>query len=81
MATCRLCKKYSDEGSMLKYGTRHYAHGRCYLAAGKSLDHLHDWQIRNLPAMALKEFGLLDHPRVVAVTEQINAELASKEVA
>ncbi len=75
MATCRLCKEYGSESGMLKYGTRHYAHGRCYIAAGKPLDALHDWQIRNLPAMALKEFGLLNHPKVIAVTALINAEI------
>lgn len=75
MATCRLCKGYDDASRLLKYGTRHYAHPRCYFAAGRSIDGLHEWQIRNIPYLVLKEFGVLKHPRVVALTEKINAEL------
>lgn len=78
MAACRLCKTYGDVGSMLKYSTRHYAHPACWLAAGRSIDELHDWQIRTMPALLLKQYGLLDHPRVVAITKQINAELEAE---
>ncbi len=76
MATCRLCKKYDDESRMLKYSTRHYAHPDCYFAAGKSIDRLHEWQIRNIPYLVLKNRGLLEHPRVIALTAKINAEIA-----
>jgi len=64
--TCRFCKKSSlDSGDdMVKYGTRAYAHFKCYLDAGKTLDPLHAWQVGQFPYMLLKERGLLEHPKV-----------------
>jgi hypothetical protein len=55
--TCRFCD--DRDQSMVKYGVRHYAHYRCYLDAGKSLDDLHPWQARQFPYRLLKERGLL----------------------
>lgn len=81
MAVCRLCKAHAREAELLKYGTRHYAHAKCWLAAGRSIDDLQDWQIRGIPALLLKRYGLLDHPRVVAITSQIVAELEAAQVA
>jgi hypothetical protein len=56
--TCRFCSDRNQ--SMVKYGTRHYAHFKCYLDAGKSLSDLHAWQLRSFPYFLLKERGLLD---------------------
>lgn len=57
-STCRFCGETADHGRMVQYGVRHYAHFNCYLDAGKSLDGLHDWQIRKFPFRLLKERGL-----------------------
>jgi len=58
---CRFCKKLSFDGDgMVKYGTRHYAHFECYLAAGKPLSALRDWQVIQFPHRLLKDRGLLD---------------------
>lgn len=60
MSVCRFCKRDEhDHNTLVKYGTRHYAHRRCYLTAGKSLADLHDWQIALFPMQLLKDFGLL----------------------
>lgn len=78
---CRFCKKHDDDDRLLKYGTRHYAHADCFFgSSGRPfpLDDLHDWQIRNVPYLILKKYGLLTHPRVVAITKQIDAEIAAK---
>ena len=62
---CRFCKQMSPDGDgLVKYGVRHYAHFKCYLDAGKSLDDLHDWQVGQFPYRLLKERGLLDHPKL-----------------
>jgi len=68
MNTCRFCNgaEYSDaQIRMVKYGVRHYAHFKCYLEAGKSLDDLHSWQVREFPYRLLKEHGLLKHPKLM----------------
>jgi hypothetical protein len=59
--TCRFCKKadWEDARPMVKYGVRHYAHGECYLRAGKPLAALSDYQVGKLPYFTLKELGLL----------------------
>lgn len=54
---CRFCD--SRDQSMVKYGVRHYAHFRCYLDAGKTLDQLPAWLVRKFPYALLKERGLL----------------------
>lgn len=58
MSTCRFCR--GQEGSMVKYGVRHYAHGRCGLQAqGEAFfDNLTDWQCTQFPYFAAKDFGL-----------------------
>jgi hypothetical protein len=70
---CRFCKKSTLESSndMVKYGTRHYAHFRCYLDAGKTLDQLSVWKVGLFPYFLLKEKGLLDHPQVKAAQQLI----------
>jgi hypothetical protein len=45
---------------MVKYGTRHYAHFKCYLDAGKTLDSLPAWRVAEFPFFLLKERGLLE---------------------
>jgi len=60
--TCRFCKQW--HGNMIQYATRHYAHFHCYLDAGKSLDDLHSWQVRQFPYFLLKNRDLLNHPKL-----------------
>ena len=60
--TCRFCD--NPDQSMVKYSVRHYAHFRCFLDAGKTLDDLHSWQVRQFPFLLLKERGLLNHPKL-----------------
>lgn len=63
---CRGCGKhefgsYSDTG-MVKYGVRHYIHGGCAVKKWGTdvLDMVPRAFWRYLPALALKEIGLLD---------------------
>lgn len=62
MSTCRFCDNWQDQG-MVKYGTRHYAHFKCYLDAGKLVDDLSAWQLSQFPYRLLKERGLLEQVR------------------
>lgn len=63
MSNCRFCDDWRDQ-RMVKYGARHYAHFKCYLDAGKTLDELPAWKVGEFPYRLLKERGLLDHPKV-----------------
>jgi hypothetical protein len=68
---CRFCDNWRDQG-LVKYGTRHYAHFRCYLDAGKSLDRLASWQLEEFPYFLLKERGLLERVKErIAETRRI----------
>lgn len=58
--SCQFCRKSADTDDLVKYGVRHYAHFGCYLEAGKSLDDLHAWQVRQFPFKLLRERGLLE---------------------
>jgi hypothetical protein len=62
---CRRCGETSfcPEEDMIRYGTRHWMHKRCYIVAGKPLDALSDRQLAELPYFALKDAGLLDYVR------------------
>jgi len=64
---CRFCDNWRDQG-LVKYGTRHYAHYRCYLDAGKPLSALPKWQVGEFPYFLLKERGLL--PQAEALIAQ-----------
>ena len=55
--SCRFCD--DPDQAMVKYGVRHYAHFKCDLDAGKSLNKLPDWQKHKFPYQLLKERGLL----------------------
>lgn len=60
--TCRVCKGTDFETSAaFKYGTRHYAHGRCGLKkfGAKFLDMIPAHYLGMLPYQALEEHGLL----------------------
>ncbi len=70
--TCRFCKEFSRD-DMIHYGVRHYAHFKCYLDAGKSLDDLHTWQLGKFPFMLLKERGLLAEVEKRQATERKQA--------
>ena len=65
MTTCRFCKEVDFMGSMVKHGTRHYAHHRCYLDAGKPLRTLSTFAIESFPVRLLAERELLDEARSV----------------
>ena len=60
MATCRFCKKpvFNDQGGV-KYGVRHYAHGVCYLNAGKRLEDLRPYELKGMSFRLLRDRGLL----------------------
>ena len=58
MSVCRICKQDIYSGDELKYGRRHYAHPKCYLKAGKSLDDLHLWQVKKFPVRAALDAGV-----------------------
>jgi hypothetical protein len=60
--TCRFCSAMMSD-DLVKYGTRHYAHHRCYLDAGKKLADLPAHQIEQFPFFLLKERGLLEEAR------------------
>lgn len=56
---CRFCK--GDEGTLLKYSVRHYAHAQCGLEArgGAFLDNFTDWQLAcQFPYLVAKRFGV-----------------------
>jgi hypothetical protein len=73
-STCRFCGESSyNTSEMVKYGTRHYAHHRCYLDAGKPLDDLPDWKIVSFPYRLLEERGL------TCVAYEANRRLAERE--
>ena len=63
-----------DPNKVVKYGVRHYAHHRCYLAARRSITDLHDWQITNFPYRVIKEFGLDDIALAAALREKCRME-------
>jgi hypothetical protein len=56
---CRFCDDWRDQG-LVHYGTRHYAHFRCYLEKGKPLDKLEGWQLGKFPFRLLREFSVTD---------------------
>ncbi len=60
--TCRFCSEMMSSG-LIRYGSRHYAHPRCYLDAGKRLEDLNRFQVEQFPFMLLKERGLTDEAR------------------
>lgn len=66
--TCRFCDNHKDQ-EMVKYNVRHYAHFECYLKAGKSLEALHAWQVRQFPYKLLKEHGLLNTAKTIIESE------------
>lgn len=80
MAVCRFCKKHAAEDDLLKYSVRHYAHPACFFEyTPHPLDQLHDWQIRNLPALILKKHNLLDDPRVRKICAEIEREVLAEQ--
>lgn len=76
---CRFCGKseigrHGSSEKLVKYGVRHYAHHRCYLDAGKSIEELPAWKVGDFPFRLLKEHGLLDKAhQIIAndVTERV----------
>ena len=57
MSTCRFCQ--GQEGSMVKYSIRHYAHAACGLQAQGAafFENLTDWQCTQFPYLAAKKAG------------------------
>jgi hypothetical protein len=68
--TCRVCKKWDDRPKV-KYGTRHYAHGACYLDrfGFEGTEKLHDWQVAQLPWVAILD--RFTPEQVAALTERM----------
>lgn len=56
---CRFCDDWRDQ-NLVRYSTRHLAHFKCYLDAGKKLEDLRPWQVGQFPHRLLKERGLLE---------------------
>jgi hypothetical protein len=57
--TCRFCTALmTSPDNLVKYGTRHYAHPRCYLKAGKSILDLPLYQIESFPYFMPQRAGL-----------------------
>jgi len=79
MSNCRFCDNWRDQG-MVKYGTRHYAHFRCYLEHGKSLTDLPDWQLGTFPYRLLREFNITDENNEF-VDPVLRARFAKEQVA
>jgi hypothetical protein len=75
---CRFCKAHSN--SLLKYGTRHYAHERCFLDAGHKLSELHPWQVAAFAYSVLKDYGLLEEAEVIIRREQARQRAAGCKV-
>lgn len=69
--TCRFCDKTAHHDRLIKYGTRHYAHPDCYLDAGKTLDALPIWQLRQFPYFLLKERELLETAQELLIVAEI----------
>lgn len=67
---CRFCDNWRDQG-LVKYGTRHYAHFRCYLDHGKTLDALPAWMVGEFPYFLLKERGLLEQAQAIATRAEV----------
>jgi hypothetical protein len=67
---CRFCKEYGE--SLVKYGTRHYAHARCGLEAqGEAfLDNLTDWQLSQFPYLVAKDFGFAERVEAAYYRQQ-----------
>lgn len=64
---CRFCGRHESALNLLKYGVRHYAHYRCYLAGGGTLAALTAWQVSRFPAGVLRIHGVADEAaRIVA---------------
>lgn len=62
MNTCRVCKQQVFDGSLFKYGTRHYAHGRCGIEkfGAAFLEMIPKHMVGRLPYFALEKAGLLE---------------------
>jgi hypothetical protein len=63
MNICRVCKGWDRQESMVKYATRHTAHGDCLIRrwGWEILDKLTPYQLMKLPFVELqKHDGLLD---------------------
>ena len=63
--TCRLCHKANFEDHkypMIHYSTRHNVHADCALKrwGAEFFERLTPWQLRQFPALAAIEAGLLD---------------------
>lgn len=59
---CQFCRKLSSTDFMTYYAMRHWAHGTClveHLTAGRIL-RLKTFTLKRLPALALKEFNMLE---------------------
>jgi hypothetical protein len=60
MPTCRFCHEHRPgrRGEFIQYAPRQYAHTKCYLAAGKSLDALAPEERAKFPRWLLRRYGI-----------------------
>jgi hypothetical protein len=65
--TCRFCKEHGT--GLLKYGTRAYAHPRCYIEH-HALEGLKPWQVASLPFVLLQKHELLADAEGIVRREQ-----------
>ncbi len=61
LPTCRLCggiRRVRQRGKFVQYGPTHYAHQKCYLAAGKDFYALSPEQQAEFPRPLLRRYGI-----------------------
>jgi hypothetical protein len=71
---CRFCGKaefgkYSHSRRLIKYGTRHYAHPRCYLEAGKDMGALRGHAIRSMDVDGLTKDQRDQRDRLIRIMD------------
>lgn len=79
-STCRFCKEtsYHPEKEGVRYAVRHFAHFKCYLDAGKSLDNLTPWQVGLFPFQLLKAKGLIDQATKITAARKIGGTITGR---
>ncbi len=59
---CQFCRRFANSQDMLYYAMRHWAHGAClveHMTVGRVL-RLKTFTLEKLPALALKEFNMVE---------------------
>jgi hypothetical protein len=79
--TCRLCKQSDKTNKLIHYSTRHYAHPDCLLKekGEETWQLLHDWQLKQFPALAASRAGLFDSLMAAIKARESSAVSPPKE--